>query len=299
VDPSPQDPSRVDADRIDEILITAMLEEQFPRWSHLPVRFVQEGGNDHRMFRLGHDLVVRVPRAPGYVPQVEKEQRWLPVLGPTLPLPIPLLRGAGRASELFPAPWSIYEWREGTPASRADIGDRIRFAEDLAQFLVALRGVDAAAGPRPGLHSAFRGGPLEHWDNEMADLLRRLNGDERDRAEAVWRDALAAPFDGQPVWVHGDVAAANLLVRNRRLDAVLDFGCAAVGDPACDTVILWTLFSGASQAAFRKQLQVDEATWTRGRGWALWKALIMITNIPAHQRRLARHVLEQLLDHPE
>jgi aminoglycoside phosphotransferase (APT) family kinase protein len=280
---------------IDERLVRRLLAEQFPRWADLPLRRVADGGNDHRMFRLGDELSVRLPSAAGYVPQVEKEQTWLPRLAPQLPLPIPDVRGAGRASEYFPASWSVYGWIAGRRPTAKEIREDDRFATDLAGFLVALRSADTSGAPAPGLHSAFRGGPPEHWDLEMRNLVLRLSGWERDLAVGLWRDALDAEFTGAPVWVHGDIAIANLLVHeSARLSAVLDFGCAAVGDPACDTVLRWTQFHGAARRAYVRDLGVDDATWARGRGWALWKGLIMLTNRPPGQAEFARHVLDEL-----
>jgi aminoglycoside phosphotransferase (APT) family kinase protein len=286
--------SAISAERIDERLVHTLLREQFPAWAALPLRAVARGGNDHRMFRLGDELVVRLPSAPGYVPQVTKEQQWLPRLAPYVPLPIPEVRGAGRASEAFPAPWSVYGWIDGSPLGDAVVDDPVRLAADLATFQRALRESPPAGAPRAGVHSAYRGGPLSHWDDEVGNILGRLDGAERKRAAAIWRDALAARFDAPAVWVHGDVSVNNLLVDAGRLSAVLDFGCAAVGDPACDTTPVWTWLSGAARATYRRELALDEATWARGRGWAVWKALIMITNEPAAQRALARHVLDEL-----
>lgn len=293
-EPVPINPDRIDAALIDEPLVRALVTEQFPRWTDLPLRFIEHGGNDHRMFRLGDELCVRLPSAPGYVPQVEKEQTWLPRLAPQLPLPIPAVRGVGRPSELFRAPWSIYGWLDGIPATTADVRDDTRFAADLAGFLVALQEADTTGAPGAGLHSAYRGGPLEHYNDETHDLLPRLRGRERDLAEGLWRDALSAPFTGPAVWVHGDVAVANLLMRDGELSAVLDFGCAAVGDPACDTGMRWAQFAGLARNVFTSELRLDEATWARGRGWALWKALILIGNRPPAQQQLGRHVLDQL-----
>jgi aminoglycoside phosphotransferase (APT) family kinase protein len=285
----------LDGSMIDEALVRSLLLEQLPQLAGLPVVRVHPGGNDHRTFRLGEDLLVRLPSAPGYVPQVRKEQTWLPRLAPYLPLPVPEVRAVGVPSELFPAPWSVYAWLDGEPVSSTTVDDQPRLAADVAGFLSALRDAPSDGGPGPGPHSAWRGAPLEHLDEEVRAILHRVRGRERDLAATIWRDALAAPFVGTPVWFHGDVAAANLLVRDGRLSAVIDLGCAGVGDPACDTVLLWTHLHGAARDVFRVDLGVDEATWARGRGWALWKALIMLTNEPPAQRALARHVLDSLL----
>jgi aminoglycoside phosphotransferase (APT) family kinase protein len=288
------DGHRIDAVSLDESLIRALVSEQFPQWRRRHVRAIDRGGNDHRMFRLGDELLVRLPSAERSVPQVEKEQVWLPRLAPHLPLPIPAVRGVGVPSPLFPAPWSIYGWLDGEPGASASIPDRVRFAAELAEFCVALRAVDTAGAPEPGLHSAFRGGPLTHWAEEMEVLLHRVHGRERDLATAIWRDALGATFSGPQVWFHGDVSINNLLFREGRLSGVLDFGCAGVGDPACDTAIVWTHLEGEARDAYRQGLAVDEGTWARGRGWALWKGLIMLTNKPPGQAELARHVLDEL-----
>ena len=286
--------STVDAARIDAHLVRDLLAEQFPAWSDLPLRPVRDGGNDHRMFRLGDELSVRLPSAPGYVPQVAKEQAWLARIAPQVPLPVPEVRGAGVASERFGAPWSVYGWIPGAPAAVDPPDDPVRFAADLAGFLVALRGVATEGAPPPGPHSAFRGGSPAHWDDEVRDLLHRVHGRERDRAAGIWRDALAAEHTGPATWFHGDVSTHNLLVRDGVLSAVIDFGCSGVGDTACDTTIVWTRLSGAARDTFRRELGVDDATWARGRGWALWKALIMLTNTPPGQAELARHVLDEL-----
>jgi aminoglycoside phosphotransferase (APT) family kinase protein len=286
----------IDAARIDARLAAELVAEQFPQWSQLPVRALEHGGNDHRMFRLGDDLLVRLPAAPGYVPQVAKEQVWLPRLAPLLPLPVPEVRGVGTPSELFPAPWSVYGWLDGQPAATSPTDDPVALAGDVADFLVALRQVPVTTdAPAPGLHSAHRGGPLEQWDDEMGAILHRVHGRERDIAEGIWRDALAATFAGPAVWVHGDVSVNNLLLTGGRLSGVIDFGCSAVGDPSCDTVMRWTLFTGRAREVFCRRLDVDEATWARGRGWALWKGLIMITNKPPGQAEFARRVLDELM----
>jgi len=293
------EPPSIEGIRIDEPLVRALLAEQFPEWSALPLRPVDAGGNDHRMLRLGDELSVRLPSAPGYVPQVEKEQAWLPRLAAAVPLAIPAVRGLGRPSARFPAPWSVYGWLEGEPASTARIDDHDAFAAELAGFLVALRSAETACAPAPGPHSAFRGGPLEHWDDEMRDLLLRVHGGERDLAAGIWRDALGAPAASalaasSPAWFHGDVAAPNLLVRDGSLAAVIDFGCAGVGDASCDTVMMWTHLDGSARDVFRAELAVDDATWARGRGWAVWKGLIMLDSRHDAQVALARRVLDRL-----
>lgn len=263
--------------QIDVDLVRRLVFSQFPQWAELPVRPVELDGWDNRTFRLGENMSVRLPSAEGYVPQVEKEHRWLPELAPQLPLPIPSPIAQGTPGEGYPWPWSIYRWLEGEPAATAPIADFRQFAIDLARFLAALYRVDATGGPVAGVNNFWRGGPLAVYDAETRGAIDTLRDEiDADAATAVWESALATRWNDSPVWVHGDVAVGNLLFSNGRLSAVIDFGSSGVGDPACDTVIAWTVFTGESRQAFRATLGVDDATWTRGRAWALWKSLITI-----------------------
>ncbi|MDF2989947.1 MAG: aminoglycoside phosphotransferase [Microbacterium sp.] len=283
-------------DAIDARLVRTLLREQFPAWARREVTPVRESGNDHRTFRVGNDLLARLPADVGYVPQVEKEQRWLPRLAPHLALPVPAVAGCGRASERFPAPWSVYEWIDGHRPDPTRLPHDVALAKSLGAFLSSLQRMDATDGPAPGLHSAFRGGDVAQWDDQVSRRFDLLESPARDRARETWRDALDAAFTGPPVWVHGDVAIGNLIVDDdHRLSAVIDFGCSAIGDPACDTVIFWTQFRGDARRAFRHALDLDEAAWARGAGWALWKGLIMLTNITPGEAEFAKRVLGEVL----
>lgn len=262
---------------IDAELVRCLLGEQFPQWAELSVRQVLPGGWDNRTFRVGEDLSARLPSADHYVAAVDKEQRWLPVLAPLLPVAIPAPLARGRPGCGFPRPWSVYRWLPGAPARADAIEDLSAFAHDAAGFLGALQAIDANAGPAAGDHSFGRGGPLARYDDET----RSTAAAQRHRVDlaavlAVWDAALAAPHRAAPVWVHGDMTASNLLVRDGRLSAVIDFGTCAVGDPACDLVLAWTLLSGASRAEFAATIGADPGTWARARGWALWKALLTL-----------------------
>jgi aminoglycoside phosphotransferase (APT) family kinase protein len=266
---------------ITRAVVTSLVAEQFPHLAGLPVVPVALDGWDNTTFRLGDELCARLPSAEHYVAQVEKEHRWLPVLAPHLPTAIPEPVALGRPGGGFPRPWSIYRWIPGEPASLSRIGSTTRFAADLAAFLTALYSIDASGGPPAGPHNFFRGGPLEIYDEQTRASIQLL-ADEIDAAAAtvLWEAALATRWDRAPVWVHGDVAPSNLLVVEGYLRAVIDFGCAGVGDPACDLVMAWTFFRGEPRDAFRRELHLDDATWARARGWALWKAL----NTLAHER---------------
>ena len=265
---------------IDAALVRRLIAAQLPQWADLPVRAVASQGWDNRTFRLGDEMSVRLPSHRRYVAAIEKEHAWLPRLAPRLPLPIPAPLAIGAPGEGYPWPWSVNRWLMGDSGLAAQIPDRPQFAADLAMFLAALQGIDAAEGPSAGPDSFWRGGPLATYDAETRGAIAAL-GDNIDghAAAEVWDAALAAVWTGPPVWVHGDVAPGNLLVREGRLSAVIDFGQACVGDPACDLAIAWTSFAGESRAAFRAGLQLDPATWARGRGWCLWKALIVFAGL--------------------
>lgn len=267
---------------IDAALVRRLVAAQFPRWADLPVAPVEPGGWDNRTFLLGADMVVRLPSAAPYALQVEKEQHWLPRLRPLLPLPIPVPLAQGAPGEGYPWPWSVYAWLPGARAARERIVDLPGFARVLAEFLLALQRIDAAAGPPPGAHCFERGAPLTVYDAQTRQAIAALDGRiDAAVATAVWEAALATSWQRPPVWFHGDVSAGNLLVQDGRLSAVIDFGCCGVGDPACDLAIAWTLFAGESRRAFRAALALDEATWVRARGWTLWKALILWAGRPS------------------
>ena len=249
-------------------------------------------------------MSVRLPSADSYVGQVDKEHRWLPVLASQLPLPIPQPLARGVPGSGFPRPWSVYQWIDGAPAAVETIGDMAEFAADLADFLAALYQVDPADGPPPGQHNFFRGGPLAVYDGETRLALAALR-DHIDTALAaeVWQAALDSNWQGPPVWFHGDAQPGNLLVRDGRLSAVIDFGTSGVGDPSCDTTIAWTFLAGKSRKVFKERLPVDAATWTRGRGWAIWKAMIVLADQLDSDLVAATetaHVIDEILaDHVE
>jgi aminoglycoside phosphotransferase (APT) family kinase protein len=254
--------------------VRRLIDEQFPQWAGLPIEPVAHGGWDNRSFRLGTEMLVRLPSAAAYALAVEKEHRWLPALAKQLPLPIPVPLAKGSPSRDYPHPWSVYRWLDGVTAARDRIADPVRFAVDLATFLAGLQSVGTADGPQPGLHNWFRGGSLRTYDHEVHSALRQLDGDvDAGLAREIWATALDARWDGVDRWLHGDVAEGNLLLRGGQLAAVIDFGTCGVGDPACDLAVAWTLLTAEGRQAFRDRLSVDEASWARGRGWALWKAL--------------------------
>ncbi|MER7800836.1 aminoglycoside phosphotransferase family protein [Streptomyces parvulus] len=290
---------RPDAHPIDERLVRRLVDGRFPRWAELPVERFPSGGTVNAMYRLGDDMVVRLPLVEGGAADVAAERRWLPRLAPLLPVAVPEVLGAGEAAEGFPWPWSVYRWLPGEIPEAGALSDPEALATDLAGFVAAMRGVAL-----PGAPGAHRGGPLATLDAATRSAVEELRGIPEedvdcDALTAVWQDALDAPaWDGPPVWLHADLMPGNLLVADGRLTAVIDFGCAGVGDPACDLFPAWNLLPAAAREVFRERLGVDGATWRRGRGRTLSQALIALpyyrkTN-PAMADN-ARHVIRAVL----
>lgn len=282
--------------------VRRLVSEQLPQWANLPVSPVADGGWDNWTFQLGADMVVRMPAAAEYAEAVEKEQRWLPVLASHLPLPVPVALAHGVPGAGYPFTWSVYQWLDGRTVSVAPATDWIEFAVDLADFLDALRAVDTAGGPQPGVHNWFRGGPLQTYDRLTRGALAELDGhlDVREAAK-LWATTLTMPWDGATHWFHGDLAPENLLMSDGRLAAVIDFGTCGIGDPACDVAVAWTLLTGDARQVFRDRLAVDDATWERGRGWALWKTLVTCSHTydndaAAGEFAHTRLVLDEIVD---
>ena len=264
-------------------LAERLIVAQFPDWARLPVHPVPVNGWDNTTFRLGEELLIRLPTAAEYALAVEKEQFWLPRLASALPLRIPVPRATGVASADFEHPWSIYEWLPGeTLASclaAAQCGKTVvepnALAGDLSGFLIALQRFDAREGPQPGIHNWYRGAPLSTYRSSAAGAIDALSGEiDGNRARRLMGEALESEYRGVDRWLHGDLAAGNLLVEQGRLSAVIDFGSSGVGDPACDYAAAWTLLEPDGRELFRELLGVGDADWARGRGWALWKTLL-------------------------
>jgi len=257
-------------------LVQSLIKEQFPDWSHLEVKPVKNGGHDNRTFHLGDQMSVRLPSAERYIPQVEKEHKWLPFLTKHLSLPISTPLAKGKPADNYPCPWSIYKWVEGETANRENIVDLNQLAKDLGGFLVELQSIDASEGPLAGIHNFHRGGDLAVYDEPSRNAIENNKEIFNEHVlKELWELSLDSKWDREPVWLHGDVATGNILVKDGKLSAVIDFGGLGVGDPSCDAVMAWTFFDDDSRKIFKAALDMDEETWNRARGWALWKALIM------------------------
>ena len=282
----------------DPNLVRRLLRDQMPQWAELPISEQPLGGTDNALYRLGDDKLVRLPRIDWAVTAVAKEHEWLPRLAPLLPVEIPTPLALGEPGHGYPWPWSVYAWLDGEdPSINLDI-DRDALLPDIVRFIDAIRRIDL-----PGSPEARSGLPLRPSDESMRKAIDALGGGiDREAALAVWEGALAAPdCHGQPVWVHADLDARNLLVKDGRLNAVIDWGSSGIGDPAFDVSVAWKLFSPAARRAFRSEIDVDDATWSRARGWTLMQAVAALsyytvaTN-PVLVREAERWVAEVLVD---
>jgi aminoglycoside phosphotransferase (APT) family kinase protein len=278
-------------------LVHRLLEEQFPEWACLTTVPVESYGTDHDIYRLGERLAVRLPRIAWATRQAAIEAEWLPTLAPYLPLAVPVQVARGHATAAYPFEWSVYEWLPGANAN-GTIDDLARAAVDLAAFVRALRRI--ATTDAPPRRAGARGAPLAELDDAVQAAIPQLDA-RFDRAATLrsWEESLDTPaWDGDEVWVHGDLLPGNLLVGDGRLTAVIDWGGLGVGDPACDLQPAWNMFAGESRALYRAELEVDDASWLRGRGWALLQAVIALpyywkTN--AGMVRQASHALAEVL----
>jgi aminoglycoside phosphotransferase (APT) family kinase protein len=295
-------PVRAEEIETDVELARWLIAAQFPRWVDLPIAPVHAPSTDNAMYRLGADMAVRLPRRASAALPIDKEHTWLPRLAPQLPLavPVPLVKGA--PDERYPYPWSVVRWLDGeTP--RPGVLDDARAARELSAFVRALHAVDTSAGPRPGAHNFWRGVPLQQRDAQMRERFAWLADLEDIGAiVAAWdRDSTAPPSMRAAVWIHGHLKAANLLCREERFVGVLDWSCAALGDPANDLAVAWTLFGPGARAVFRAELGVDDDTWMRGRAWALIEGVLALSYYRGKDDALAqegRHMIDAVLaDH--
>lgn len=263
----------VDEVDITESLVRQLVAEQFSHWAKLSIKSVESAGTSNAIYRLGDDMSVRLPRIPSAVDSVSTEFVWLPKLAAHLPFPVPTPLAIGKPNEDYPWPWTICQWVEGKNPIEGQLVDPDTFAIDLAKFITVLHEVDLSGGPQ-----SERGRPLAVQDEEARVAIEALHGKIDTKAALVaWEEALQAPqWDGQSVWIHGDLMPGNLLIKDNRLSAVIDFSCLGVGDPASDLITAWNLLSASSRDTFRRELKVDDATWARGRGWALSMALIQL-----------------------
>ena len=259
----------------DAELVRDLLRAQHPQWADREIERVPSAGTDNAMYRLGEDLAVRLPKIDWAIDAIVKERHWLGTLARSLPLAVPLPVAHGEPCDAYPHPWNVVEWLPGRTAP-ADEVDRGEIAIELAGFINHLRAIDPIGGPR---HR--RGEPLAHQDAAVRASAAALDGEVDRRALLEsWEEAMSAPeHPGEPIWFHGDLAYLNVLTRDEQVVAIIDWGLCGVGDPAIDLLPAWSFLTAENRALFRDQLQVDAASWARGRGWAL----AGVTSIPYYR----------------
>ncbi|MEJ8639525.1 aminoglycoside phosphotransferase family protein [Streptomyces sp. MS2.AVA.5] len=281
---------------VDAGLVRRLVDTQFPHWSALPLELLDPAGSDHVIYRLGKELSVRLPRHAGAIGQARKESEWLPRLAPHLSLAIPVPLAVGRPDFGYPWPWAVSHWLDGEVATVEALADSTVAAVELAEFLAGLQRFEAGAIPAEDVSEHLSGGSLADRDRSTRAAIAQADGAfDAVAMTALWDAALSAPeWDRPPVWFHGDFHTGNLLMVDGSLSAVIDFGGLGIGDPACDLIIAFTLMSEGSRAAFRAALDVDDATWTRGRGWALATGLNAYTTYAAVDPRVAEQTTRQI-----
>jgi aminoglycoside phosphotransferase (APT) family kinase protein len=296
---------------IDAELVSLLVSRVMPAYADAPVRRLASSGSTNALFRLGEELLVRLPRQPGGSQAIAKEAKWLPVLGPLLPVPVPQVVAVFDPDCGYPERWSVVRWIDGAHPVAVDPDTpvdprREELAKNLATFLDALRQVEipTVAVNNPDLQS-YRGEPLATMDEGTRENIERCRslgdfGFDLDAAEQMWVEAMKLPGAAErttPRWLHSDLAAENLLVRDGALTAVLDFGGLAVGDPTVDLVVAWEVLDPPARELFRRQIGIDEASWLRGRAWALSLTLMIWyywTTMPQRRARcmaVGRNVL--------
>jgi aminoglycoside phosphotransferase (APT) family kinase protein len=292
--------------QLDSELVKKLIIEQYPEFAHLPIQAVANQGHDNRTFHLGEEMLVRLPSAEDYAEQPNKEQKWLPFLAKHISVPIPAPILIGKASQHYPWNWAIYNWLEGESANTVEFTDveLAQLAISLANFLKELQQIDISNAPLAGLHNFHRGAHVSVYDEEARSNIKELNGIiDQERATSIWQRAINTKWERAYLWVHGDFASSNILVQDQKLAAVIDFGCMAVGDPACDLVIAYTFLNKESRAIFKEHIGLDQDTWYRARGWALWKACFELVAIKDKSSPAAKQQLDLIneitLEHDE
>ena len=274
----------------DAALVQRLVAAQFPEWAALSIERVPSSGTDNALYRLGDDMVVRLPRIHWATSGLAKELQWLPVLAPLLPVAISMPLATGMPADGYPWEWGVYSWLPGRNPAPGDVP-----MADLVELLRAFREIELPDAP-----PTRRGKPLLSQDEWVRAALVELEGIiDTEAATAEWDAALEVPdWSGPPVWLQGDLLPGNLLVQDGRVSGVLDFSLVGVGDPACDLIVAWALLPSEERESLRGELDVDADTWARGRGWALSIALVALpyyrdTN-PSFAAT-ARHLIAEVL----
>jgi aminoglycoside phosphotransferase (APT) family kinase protein len=275
----------------------ALIGAQFPQWAALQLTPVASAGTDNALFRLGTDLLVRLPKAEWSPPLIVREAKIIQHLTNRLPLAIPELVASGEPGETFPHPWSILAWIDGESPHPATL-DTAGTATALARFIRTLQAIKPTDGFAAGQANNFRGVPLKTRDKRTRAAIEALS-DEIDTAAAtrIWNEALAAPpHEDAPIWVHGDIHPGNVLTRAGKLAAIIDWGCAGTGDPAVDLMPAWSMFTKTARETFCQAIEADTQTWTRARGWTLSVSVIALAHYHGKNETIAKATRRDIAD---
>lgn len=283
-------------------LARKLIAEQFPAYASLPIVDVEKQGHDNRIYRLGEHMLIRMPTDADYALKVPKEQELLPELAKRLSVSIPAPIKMGKPSTDYPYPFSIYKWLPGKSINLLTLTaqDKEQLAFELAKFLKKLQAITDVEGPDPGQHNWWRGDHVSVYDKgareQIAELVEIIDAS---KALALWDRACETKWDKKPVWIHGDFAIGNILMDSGKLSAVIDFGGAAVGDPACDLVIAWTYLFGKAREIFISEMDMNTDAWLRARAWALWKAtfeLCQIADKNSADALLQKRIIDEVME---
>lgn len=283
-------------------LAKKLISTQFPEYVDLTVSEVEQQGHDNRTYRIGDDMLIRMPTAESYALKVPKEQELLPKLAKHLSVAIPAPIKMGKPSEDYPYPFSIYKWLDGSSANHVTLDEQAleNLAFELTTFLKELQAITDVEGPSPGQHNWYRGDHISVYDSGAREQIAKL-ADIIDSSSALelWERACATKWNKTPIWIHGDYAVGNILIKDNKLSGVIDFGGTAMGDPACDLVIAWTYLSGKARDIFIRAMDLDEDAWLRARAWALWKATFELCNIAdknSPEARLQKKIIDEVIN---
>jgi aminoglycoside phosphotransferase (APT) family kinase protein len=283
-------------------LAKKLIATQFPKYADLTVTEVEQQGHDNRTYRIGDDMLIRMPTAESYALKVPKEQELLPKLAKHLSIAIPAPIKMGKSSYDYPYPFSIYRWLEGRSANHVTLDEQSleNLAFELATFLKELQAIIDVEGPGPAQHNWYRGDHVSVYDEGAREQIAKL-ADIIDGSSALelWERACATKWNKEPIWIHGDFAVGNILIKDNKLSGVIDFGGTAMGDPACDLVIAWTYLSGKARDIFIRAMDLDEDAWLRARAWALWKATFELCNIAdknSPAARLQKKIIDEVIN---
>ena len=257
----------------DVVLVRRLVTDQFPQWANLSIKPVSSSGTVNALYRLGDEMVVRLPRT-GWAPGAfERQARWLPLLAPALAIATPVPLAKGTPGHGYPFEWGVHSWVAGSTVAAGDIADEAAVATALARFVRALWALDPAGGP-----PQRRGDLRLDWDGPVRAAIEELKGQvETPPLLAAWDEVLSArPWSLAPRWVHGDLMPANLVLQEGHLTGIIDWEAFGIGDPAVDLAVAWNTLTANSRSIFRRAVDVDDATWTRGRGWALATGVVAL-----------------------